>query len=60
MAEHGINRDINMAYNYLDHIYDYININGLNNLDPSFVYNLAFAEYFNESSPNTVNMTRVI
>lgn len=35
-------------------------MNGLHNLNPAFVYNLAFAEYFNETNPSAVNMTRVI
>ena len=45
----GIDRDPRMAQRYLNQINDYINQNGLQNLNPQYVYNLGYAELYNQT-----------
>ena len=45
----GVDRDMHQAQRYYNQIEHYINENGLVNLDASQVYNLGYAEMYNET-----------
>lgn len=47
--EMGVDRDLQVANQYLGQINEYIDQNGLANLDPGQVYNLGYAEVHNNS-----------